>query len=185
MGDDMSTQDILLSTGAVVRCRPVPPYMMLDMYDTLPLPPVYPKVTLKSPAGDEKAPALPETEEYVEYRRKQRAWEIERGRHTRDFSLDVGIVAWKLSEDEEFQSEPPEDWTEDPAAARWGLKSRSTRLAYITQALLATDPDATLVERVINELASLTEKEITAAGVPFGSSEKIDQSSLLEATKAE
>lgn len=150
--------------------------------DILPPPPIYPKIELSSkatPDAVEKRPALPDTPEYQEYRRKQREWERHQNRVYMDFSLDYGIVAWQFPGDDEWHSTPPKDWEVDPIVASWGLHevNSNDRVAYIKQEIITTDADAFKIDRVTEQQAPISQEEVDAAMVPFDSNDSDDQSS--------
>lgn len=179
MGDDMNMRDVTVSTGAVLRCRPVPPYLLATLRGKLPLPPRLPKLNLQSAAGTEVAKALPESPEYEEYRIAQQEWERKRTQIFTDFTLDFGIVEWRLPESEEWTNTPPDGWQLDPVLVRWGLVEAAgePRVAYIKSELIVTDADMNLVDSVTNEPAPVTEGEVQQALVPFVSPETKNQSS--------
>lgn len=177
MGDNMGTQTYQLSQGAEVKLRPVPPYLFGELHAELPLPPIYPKIVLTSPAGAEEAPALPDSDEYKEYRKKQREWEILRNRKLVDFTLDYGVVSWKLPDEDHWRSTPPENWAPDPVLVQWGLvkEAENLRVLFIKQLLIVTDHDMNIVDQICGGIKTLSEEEIQAALVPFDSNENTDQ----------
>lgn len=179
----MRTQKVRFSSGARAILRPVPPYLLSALSSELPLPPVYPKINLQSEAGSsEQAPALPDSPEYVEYRRKQREWQKLRADKMGDFALDYGTIKWQFPGEEEWHTSPPEGWEPDDTLARWGLNAlgENLRVAFIKQELILTDADMELFDSVANAEGPLTEEEIDSALVPFVSKEKVDQSTGLQ-----
>jgi len=155
----------------------VPPYLLSAISNQLPLPPVYPKLKLESPAGSsEEAPALPDSPEYVEYRQKQREWSRLRADKLGDFALDYCVVDWRFP-DGEWQSDPPEGWDLDPVLKQWGLAAlgENLRVSFIKQELVLSDEDMELLGRVANAEGPLSEEEIQQALVPFALSGEGDQ----------
>jgi len=166
----------------------VPPYLLGAISSRLPLPPVYPRLKLESPAGgSEEAPALPESPEYIEYRRKQREWNQLRADKLGDFTLDYCVVAWRFNDDEEWQTEPPEGWEIDPILKSWGLANlgENRRVAFIKQELVLTDGDLEMLDRVADEKSLLTKEEVLQAMVPFDSSDEDAQSTGQQEVAAE
>ncbi len=177
MGANMKITETELSWGALVRLRPVPPYAVLDAYLVLPEPPL-PKVVLKSRAGgEEEAPVLPETPEWYEYQDKMAAHRRMTRQAILDYTLQYGIVSWRLPDTEEWIEEPPEDWKEPSIARRYGIIKQEWlhpfddyRLRYIKYELIQTQGDADIVDVYTQGTTTpITKKEIQAALSPFGS----------------
>lgn len=174
----MSTRLHRFSSGVEAHLRPVPPYLLAALSSQLPLPPVYPKLKLESPAGTEEAPALPDSPEYIEYRQKQREWQKMRSDKIGDFCMDYCVMDWKLPDQEEWQEEPSEAWEIDPVLVRWGLGhlGENRRVAFIAQEIILSDEDMDVLEAVANSKGIVTEEAVQQALVPFVSNVGEDQS---------
>ncbi len=175
MGANMKTTETEFSWGASVRLRPVPPYAVLDAYLVLPEPPL-PKVVIKSKAGgEEEAPVLPETPEWYEYQDRMAAHRKMTRQAILDYTLQYGIVSWRLPGTEEWVEKPPEDWKEPAITWRYKILGDSLhpfddrRLRYIKYELIQTQGDADIVDLYTQGMtAPVTKGEIRAALSPFG-----------------
>lgn len=163
--------EIELSNGYIVRCQPVPPYAVQDVYIEFP-DPALPKVEIKSAAGSaEQVTPLPGTPEFAEYQEA-----VVRTRKLRqvallDFHLDYGIVEWKAPDSDEWEDMPPEDWTLPAVMIRRGVETAKDptkrRVQYIRHFLIRTASDAEKIDRVIMESPLLSDEEVEAALGPF------------------
>ena len=168
-----------------VRVTPVPPqasFRWVKAHVQYPDKPPKPMVEMRSPllgpdAPPETAPALPETPEWDAWILEMQAWQEQcdtmrrdKADEEMDFSLDYAVVDWrrKGSEDE-WQSEPADDWQPPPALKRHGISvDDNRRLAFIHYELLSQPASHELVMRAAfpsgeADMSPVTEKEVSAA----------------------
>lgn len=179
---------VLVSSGALLKCRPVPPFAMAEVRGRMPEPPM-PKVTVSSAAGGpEVHDALPSTPEYEAYKEAHQKYRRELGLALERFSYNYGIIEWSWPPEDPapgehvWVSEPPEDWRLPAILKEYGveeLKGPDRRAQYILYELLLTDVDTKKVERLLFPTELLTKEDILAALAPFGSSDGVDLSSIL------
>lgn len=175
--------EIKMSSGILVRARPVPPYVTGEVYDALP-PPPSPMVELQSAAGGtEIKRALPDTPEWEDYQKAVRKHRDECHCALLDFELDYGVVEWlypdpgpervPLYEEGEnvWWCGPPEDWEPPPIMKRWNVEYSSLRVAFIKHELVVTDGDQKALTKVQTGMKSVTAKEARTGLVPSPSLE--------------
>lgn len=173
--------ELTLSTGFIVRCRPVPPYAAQDVWAALPRLPV-PQVTLEGIAGAETLRALPGSEEYEAYREAMDARRQDLSQQISNFNLDYGVVEWqppdKVGTDTWYIT-PPTDWKLPGVLIRWGLKQpegfRERRISYLKCVVVGSDDDQSNMDAVIMQIRPVTKEEVLAA---------LDPSSSVEGTES-
>ena len=168
--------EVTLGSGAVVRCRPVPPYTAGYPIASVKKP-EYPFVEVKSHAGgSERLPALQATPEYRKWQLEMDEYNNQVAEEMMKFNLLHGIIDWKFPGMDEFASEPPDGWqvpihvrrryhitSADPTTA-----PDEHRFQFIQFALLQYQEDADLVDQVTAEpFAPLTDEELKTMLTPF------------------
>lgn len=160
-------KEITLSTGVIVRARPVPPLLAagvvnrrLDLRD-----PVMPLVEIKGVAGVEIVPARPGERVYEEWLQKRAEIENERNRLQDDFIWAYGIISWKLPGAQRFTDKPPAKWEVPQVLQDFGVEPRTEtlgrKLDYIQVELLQTPGDVELAQGVIlGDVAEITDGEV-------------------------
>lgn len=166
-----TVEEIKLSSGVLVKCRPVSPLAIGPVYRSIPEPD-FPMVDVSSAAGGaEEHPALQGTEEYVEYQRKMRAYRGELGNAIMDFKLNYGIVAWSWDNGETWHQNPSDDWEVHPALKYWGVETPTNmyekRVLYIRNELILCEADDDKIADVVGSkpgksTAPITDEEIKA-----------------------
>lgn len=184
---------LLLINGAVIRCRPVPPYVQASVRGALPEPPV-PRVAVTSAAGGkEEHIALEGTPEFDAYVIAQRKWRYAIATALQSFIMNYGVVEWRwpaqIAPGEEafdvdvvWESKPPIDWSVPSVMERYGLSStdeQERRAQYIMHELITTEADQDALEALLLPMQPLTKEEVMAALSPFESSATVDLSSIL------
>lgn len=164
-----------LSSGILVRLRPVPPYVTGDVHRLLPEPP-FPKVKVESRAGTEEHPALPGTPEWDKYQIDLAEHRLTLRQAVFDFTLQYGIVEWKLPDSVEWALTPPKDWEVPEIVRRYGLIGPSKypfddqRLRFIKYEVVLTSDDADLIDEVLlAETSPTTQEEVRSSLAPFES----------------
>ncbi len=161
----MKEQEIRLPNGYIVRCRPVPPFVYIRIAAKYREPPP-PMVEVKSVAGHtERVVAAEGSEEWAKWREEVLRIEQEREAAREAFAIDYGVIAWKREGEEEWQTEPPDDWEFPEILKAYGLEpAPRKRVDYIRLEVLADPESAARVMTVIYGGASpLTEEEVGAA----------------------
>jgi hypothetical protein len=165
--------DITLESGAVARCRPVPPHATRDVLARIERPDP-PYVELESKAGgSERAIALEGTPEWDEFQSAMKEYRRRIMEELGDFMLGYGVVAWKLDgEDGAWSDEPPEGWKMPKAMDYYGVATSDDpwerRLQFIRYGLILTDEDQDAVDRACR-IIPVTQEEVKAAMGPFES----------------
>lgn len=169
-------QEATLVSGAVVRCRPVPPYTLDLVVGQIPEPD-YPYVDVSGKRSTETRPALAESPEWIEYQKRQRDYKKRLTEAIQAHQLQFGIVSWKLPDTDVFVKMPPDEW-EVPTflSARYGVEtaedSYERRLQFIKYELIQYDVDDVVIAAITsNPVAPLTKKELKDGLVPFDSSD--------------
>lgn len=161
----MKEQEIHLPNGYVVRCRPVPPYAYVRVGAAYREPPP-PTVEVKSAAGHtERVLAAEGSPEWQAWREEVERIEQERMNAQRAFAFDYGVVAWRREDEEEWQTEPPDDWEFPDWLKEYGIiPAPRKRADYIRMEVLADPESAAKVMTVIyGGVAALSEEEVGAA----------------------
>jgi len=110
---DQAHVQVELANGAVVICRPVPPYTTHDVLKAVPEP-SYPYVDIQSAAGgSENRPALRESPEWDKYQAQLREHRLALQQAVIEHELSYGIVAWKFPGMDKFAKMPPDGWEPD------------------------------------------------------------------------
>lgn len=160
-------KEITLSTGVVVRARPVPPLLAagvvnrrLDLRD-----PVMPLVEIKGVAGTEIVPARPGEQAYEEWLQKRAEIDNERNRLQDDFIWAYGVVSWRLPDAKRFIDKPPANWVVPQVLQDFGVEPRSgtlgRKLDYIQVELLQTPGDVELAQGIIlGDVAGIADQEV-------------------------
>jgi hypothetical protein len=163
----MNVKEITLSTGTIVRARPVPPLLAagvinrrLDLRD-----PVMPLVEIKGVAGVEVVPARPGEQVYEEWLQKRAETTAERNRLQDDFIWAYGIVSWKLPGTQRFTDKPPAKWVIPQVLQDFGITPRTEtlgrKLDYIQVELLQTPGDVESAQGVIlGDITEITDQEV-------------------------
>ena len=170
--------EVTLTTGIVVKCRQVPPYVLGVVHQAVPEP-VFPKIVEKSIAGgEEEQPALPGTDEFDEYQKKVRQYRREVGLLSMEFHLNYGIVAWSFPDEDEFHVEPPIEWEPDKMWLRYGgtapRDEAHRRYLYLSMEIVLNEGDSDRVDEGVgknktSDEMSVTQEEVKAATSPFES----------------
>jgi hypothetical protein len=165
--------DVTLDSGAVVRCRPIPPHSTRAVLSRFKRPTV-PNVELKSAAGgSETAVALPETPEWDAFMKEQEAYNEAVRMALDDFMLNYGIVGWKLDSESEWSTKPPDNWRVPALMSQYGVVDSDDlweqRLHFIRYGLILTDDDSEKVDRACM-IIPVTKEDVATAAIPFDSS---------------
>lgn len=161
-------KEIVLSSGIVVRARPVPPLLVGKVLTTRPdlQSPMAPLVEVKGVAGTEIMAARPGEREYEEWAQKCTELKIIRDELQDNFIWNYGIVAWKHLGEKRFTTEPPKDWKIPMLLSKFGLALKTDdelerRLLYIQTVILETPEDLEIIQDVVlGETAVITEREV-------------------------
>ena len=102
-------QEVTLVSGAVVRCRPIPPYTLDLVVAQIPEPD-YPYVDVSGKRATETRPALVDSPEWIDYQKRQRAYQRDLTHAVQEHQLQFGIVSWKMPDEDEFHNMPPDGW---------------------------------------------------------------------------
>ena len=161
-------KEIVLSSGIVVRVRPVPPLLVGKVITTRPdlQSPMAPLVEVKGVAGTEIMAARPGEREYEEWAQKCTELRIIRDELQDNFIWNYGVVDWKHPGEKRFTTEPPKDWVIPKLLSKFGLMPRTDdelerRLLYIQTVILATPEDLERTQEVIlGETTTITEREV-------------------------
>ena len=165
-------KEITLSTGAIVRARPVSPLLANELTAGNPdlrLPDM-PFVDVPGVAGTEVVPARPGQPEYEEWARERDRIEEARRRIHKDFIWGHGIVSWKFPGESEFVDSPPDDWVLPEMLTYLGITPREgpigRRLDYIKTELVTTQDDVeSIMEITIGFTAEITDEEVSPSSV--------------------
>ena len=168
-------QEITLSSGIVVRVRPVPPLLSRQVIANRPdlRRPRPPLVEVKGVAGTELVAAREGEPEYESWVQRLAEIEAESRRIQDNFIWNWGVIAWREPGSKKFAQSPPKSWQVPELLVQFGLVPSETdaltkRLLYIQSELIVTNDDFTLVGKVMfAETALLTEKEIEPASDSF------------------
>jgi hypothetical protein len=126
-------------------------------------PPPFPREKIKSAAGNvEEVEALEGSPLVAEWQEEVAAYQKRLQDRTVAFTLDFGIVAWKLPDSDEFTSEPPEDWEVPETLLAYGIEpSERRRLDFIRYELIANDIDSSRIDEVlIGDYPSISQEEV-------------------------
>jgi hypothetical protein len=155
-------KDVELTNGTIVRCRSVPPYATVKVRRAE-SPPPFPREQIKSAAGGvEEVDALDGSPLVQEWQAEMQAYNRRLQDRTVDFTLDFGVVAWKLSGTDAFVSEPPEGWELPETLLAYGVEpSERKRLDYIRYELIANDTDSERINNVlIGDYTVISQEEV-------------------------
>lgn len=173
------TENVTLKDGTVLQCRPVPPHAAIAIHSeyNLPQPPALPMKQQPSKAGhSEPLPIGPGDEGWDEFREARDEWQVEYQRikdeiskRESEFVLDFSIVAWKRLGDDEWQTDPPEDWEFPAVLLRHEITpSSNLRLDYIKYELLQSADDIYAMQEVaVGNTHPLTREEVDASRGKF------------------
>lgn len=169
----MNVKDVVVSSGAVLRCRPVPPYAMTDVLAAVEEP-EYPFIDVKSDAGgSERLPALRDSPEYVAYQKDMRNFRVRQRAIAIEADLNIGVIEWRLPGTDEFVRMPPDDWKIPAMMSAYGVEPATDaikrRVQFIKYELIMTENDDDLVMGVIRMSKPVTAEEVEAAAAPFES----------------
>lgn len=161
-------KEIVLSSGIVVRARPVPPLLVGKVITTRPdlRAPMAPLVEVKGVAGTEIMPARPGEHEYEEWVQRCTELRIVRDALQDNFIWNYGVVAWKHLGEKRFITEPPKDWVIPTLLSKFGLAPRiddelERRLTYIQTVILETPEDLENIQNVVlGETTAISEQEV-------------------------
>lgn len=168
-------QEITLSSGIVVRIRPVPPLLSRQVIANRPdlRRPRPPLVEVKGVAGTELVAARAGEPEYELWVQRLEEIEIE-SRHIQDnFIWNWGVIGWREPGAREFAQSPPKSWRVPELLVQFGVvpakaDALTRRLLYIQSELIVTNDDFTLVSRVMfAESALLTDEEVELVADSF------------------
>lgn len=168
-------QEITLSSGIVVRVRPVPPLLSRQVIANRtdlrrPRPPL---VEIKGVAGTELVAARAGEPEYELWVQRLDEIETESRRIQDNFIWNWGVTAWREPGSKKFTKDVPKSWQVPDLLVQFGLVPSKTdaltrRLLYIQSELIVTNDDFTLVGAVMFvESALLTEQEVEAVSDSF------------------
>lgn len=155
-------KEVTLTDGTIVRCRPVPPYATVQVR-RVEAPPPFPREKIKSAAGGvEEVDALEGSPLVEEWQAEMQAYNRRLQERTVEFTLDFGIISWKLPGSDEFTSEPPEDWTIPEALLAYGVTpAKRKRLDFIRYELIASSLDSERIDNVlIGEYDTVSQEEV-------------------------
>jgi hypothetical protein len=173
-----NVQEVKLSTGVVVQCRPVPPYALQVIHEKFPVP-VYPVEKIESAAGHtEVKPVLRDTPEWKQYQEDLQKYSKVRSQAVMDFSMTYSVVSWKLHDSSEWVTVPPEDWEVPEIMAHFDVTTSDDpyqkRLQFLKYELIQRDSDLLALDAVAADMQPLTKKEVEAAKAPFESKGQTD-----------
>ena len=167
-------QEITLSSGIVVRVRPVPPLLSRQVIANRadlrrPRPPL---VEVKGVAGTELVAARKGEPEYENWVQQLAEVEAESRRIQDNFIWNWGVIAWRVPGGR-FTKNPPKSWQIPELLVQFGLvpndaDALTRRLLYIQSELIVTNDDFALVGEIMfagTEL--LTEEEIEPVSDSF------------------
>jgi hypothetical protein len=172
----VNTTEITVSNGAVLRCRPVPPYAITDVLFELEEP-EYPFIDVRSgdTGGSERLPALRDTPEWIEYQKSLRRFRKRQNSLALEADLNIGIVSWKMPGSDQFEQMPPAGWKVPAIMTAYGVESATEetkrRVQFIKYELIMTQDDDDAVMGLIRKSKTISDKEIDAAAAPFESGE--------------
>ena len=161
-------KEVVLSSGIVVRVRPVPPLLVGKVVTTRPdlQSPLPPLVEVKGVAGTEIMPARQGEREYEEWAQKCAELKIVRNHLQDNFIWNYGVIDWKHPGEKKFVAEPPKDWKVPALLSKFGLAPKTgdkleRRLLYIQTVILATPEDLeTLQDVVLGKTTAISEPEV-------------------------
>jgi len=166
-----NVEEIELTSGVLVRCRPVSPLAVGPVYKAIPEPD-FPMENVRSAAGgSEEHPALPESEAHDKYYRELRDYRNRIGEAIMDFKLNYGIVSWSYDGGESWTDMPPDDWEIPFALKHWGVEMPEDRyekrVLYIKNELILSDEDDEEISNIIGSRpgkgpSTITPEEIQA-----------------------
>lgn len=166
---------LTLTTGAQVKVREVSPMLFNMVVGKRLKEPPFPMVNQKSVAGgEENLPAMRGTPEFDEYEKKHREYRKKLQEESIKFHTNVAVVAWRFSEDEEWQEQVPEDWELPFTLQLYGVEDEiktptDRRYFYIMTELLGNTKDEEAVDRIALSQEVVTEEEVQSALSPFDS----------------
>lgn len=171
-------QEVTLSTGVVVRCRPVPPYALQVIHEKFPVP-VYPVEKIESAAGHvEVKPVLRDTPEWEQYQEDLMKYNKIRAVAVMDFSMTYSIVSWRLPDSSEWVTEPPDTWKVPDIMAHFDVTTSDDpydrRLQFLKYTLIQRDSDLLALDAIAADMQPITKKEVKAAKAPFELEEQTD-----------
>lgn len=158
-------KELELTNGTVVRVRSVPPYATMQVR-SVEKPPPFPREKIKSAAGGTEEHDVLEGSPLVEqWQADMQAYQMRQRDRTIDFGLDYGVLEWRLEDDDEFVSEPPDDWTFPKILREYGVEpSERRRLDYIKFELIPSMDDQEHIDRVLTgDYTPITAEEVEDA----------------------
>lgn len=171
--------ELTLSSGAIVRCAPVPPtvipQVIADHPDCqMPEPPVE---EIIGKTGVQKVIARPGSAEYAEWQTQVQRIRLARERVGRAAQFVVSVIAWKLPGTKNFSSRVAKNWQFPERLLRVGLQPAEDDMGrtadFIQYELLQTAGDLTAISEVaFGPVEELTEDEVEATEEFFRSEEE-------------
>lgn len=157
----MSEREIALSTGVVVRVRPIPSHDFFAIGADIKVPP-QPTVPVKSAAGHtENIKASEDSPEFQAWAEQLNDIRRKQGQAKDNFMFDYAVVAWKLPGGQ-WQTDEPEGWT-DRAMQRAGRLTDNRRADYIRSQVVPLGRDYKKVfDYAFGESEPVTEQEVEA-----------------------
>lgn len=159
--------ELKLSSGAIVRCAPVPPTaipkVVIDHPDCqMPPPPVE---EIQGKLGITKTIARPGSAEYAKWEQQVEQVRLARERVGRTAQYVVSVIAWKLPGAKNFSSKVPKSWKFPERLTRIGLKPAEDAMGkigdFIEYELFRTADDfGKVTETIFGATEPLTENEI-------------------------
>lgn len=168
-------QEITLSSGIVVRIRPVPPLLSAQVIASRAdlRRPRLPLLEVKGVAGTELVTAREGEPEYERWVQQVDEIEVESRRVQDNFIWNWGVVSWCEPGNKRFFKNPPKSWQVPELLVQFGLVPKKAdaltkRLLYIQSELIVTNDDFTLVSEIMfAETALLMEEEIEPVSDSF------------------
>jgi len=175
----MNMREITLSTGVIIRARPVPPLLASELTAGNPdlRAPDMPYVDVPGVAGTEIVPARPGQPEYETWARERDRIDDARRRIHQDFIWGYGVISWRLPGESKFVDTPPDDWEIPEMCSYLGFVPREgsagRRLDYIKTEIITTQPDVESVMKVtIGFTDEITDEEVDSVVNTFPGDEE-------------
>ena len=173
-------QEKTLSSGIVVRVRPVPPLLSRQVVANRPdlRRPRLPLVEVKGVAGTELVTAREGEIEYDQWVQQVDEIEAESRRIQDNFIWNWGVVSWCYPNTKRFMKQPPRSWQLPELLVQFGLVTNDAdiltrRLLYIQSELIVTNDDFALVGEVMfAETELLAEEEVEPVSDSFPGDEE-------------
>jgi len=171
-------QELVLSNGARVRARPVPPHVTIQfnraVSQRLPPEPQLPTKRVKMADGHIEDDVVTDGPEWDAYQAEHKAWEDEcnailasANDEYNDLQRDYAIIEWTW-DGEHWRRDVPPDWERPQALDRAGLTaSANKRVEYIGVELLTTPEDWAAVRAVAEGQADVTNEELARVRAGF------------------